>query len=326
MTIDVDDAYTAARLHAMRGRLLKSAEYERLLRMSDAEVLSHLQASAYRQDVDALGVRNLDDLEALDRVIARNSDRTLASLTHIASPRFAPLIDELRRANDAWNVRVAAEGIAGGVGAAHALETFARPGIYPVAPLAAAKTLEELKRIAAKRYPAIAHVGDTLAEILDALERARAQHPLPKDGSGALLADERNISRALRCSRDHVPVDRALAGMSRGGTLSRTVLRALATAKDMPDALRVLGTTRYREAATRTLAAGADAPLRIEAEVNRAVLRALARLSRADPLGPGILARYVAERGIEAVNLRLLVKAKRLGLDDAFVRERLVVN
>jgi len=323
MTHETDDAYCAARIHAARSRLIGRAEYDRLMRMSDVETLGYLQSTTYRPDVDALGIKDLDDLEAIDRVIAHHEDRALLALERLANASYAPIVRALLDANDAWNVRVAAEAIVGGEDVASALARFARPGRVPFAAYATARTLADLARLASGRFRRL--LPADLPGFLDTLESAHARDPLPAGPAGRLFADERNLSRALRCMREGVPVESAVAGMARGGMLSRSTLRRIAAAKDLTEALRIMRETPYREAAERTLVDGTDMAVRAENDIHRAVLRALAKMTRADPLGPGVLARHVAEIGMESANLRLLMKARRLGLDEAFVRDRLAV-
>ena len=325
MSIDTDSAYTAARLRAARSRLIRKAEYDRLLRMGDAEVISYLQAGAYRADVDALGVKDLNDLEAIDRIIATHEDRVLTWLARISTPVHERTVNALRQANDAWNVRVASEAIAGKEDVAQALRQFARLGTRNVAPYALARSIPDLTRAAQARFPRLRGAPEDLVGFLDALERAHATDPLPDGPAGMLLADARNITRVLRCVRDRVPPEHTMLGVSRGGRLSRGILRRIAASRDLDEALRLLRETAYRDAVTRSLAAREGAPAHIEEEIRRSVLRALARTASADPMGDGPIARHIADTQMESVNLRLLVKARRLGLDEAFVRERLVV-
>lgn len=322
---ETEDAYCAARIRAARSRLIKRAEYDRLLRMSDPEVLSYLQSTTYRADVEALGIKELNDLEAIDRVIAHHEDRALLSLARLANQSYAPIVRALREANDAWNVRVVAEAIVGNTEVSTAIERFARPGTVPYAPYATARTLTDLAHLASTRFRALRDAPSDLPGFLDALERAHAKDHLPTGTAGRLFADERNLSRALRCMREGAPVDFAMAGMTRGGAISGAILRRIIAAKDLGEALRVLRETQYRDAASRSLADGTDMAVRIENDVHATILRMLASTTLADPIGPGLLARYVADIDMESTNLRLLVKAKRLGLDEAFVRERLVV-
>lgn len=298
-------SYAAARIHVMRSRLIGAEQYERLMKMQEKEIIGWLQGTDYREDVDRLAIKDLEDLEAVDRVIAHNHDRTVRKLERISGKAFRATLRPTLRENDAWNLKIIAEAIAGGEDAAQALRAYARKGTFDPTPLAAAKSVGELSRLA--------HVGpaEDLPRFLDAL-------PMPEDAHARII-DVQNIGTLVRLKRDGLAADRIMARM-RKGTLPRSVLRAAAEAPDATQALERLRPTAYGTAIGR-----ADGALaRLEGELHQDVLRRIRRDARTYPLGIDLLLRYMAEKELEHANLRVLIKGKRLGLGEAFIREHLV--
>lgn len=292
----------------MRSRLISAGEYDRLLKMQEREIIGWLQRTDYREDVDALAIKDLDDLETVDRIIAHNGDRTVRKLERIAGAKFRQVLAGTLRSNDAWNLKVLAEAIAGGKDPSAALRGYARKGTFDPMALASAKSIRDLAAMAS-RHVAMPKDAGTLQQFLDALPQPENVHPC--------LIDEQNITTLLRLKRDGIPPER-IVGRLRKGTIPRQALREAANAKDVAAAVARLRSTKYGHALR------APSLARIEGELRQEAVRRIRRQSRTFPLGTELLINYLAEKELEHARLRVLIKGKRLGLDEGFIREHLV--
>ncbi len=309
------EGYAAARIHAMRARLLKGEEYERLLRMSDKEVIAFLQASEYRKDVDALALKDLGDLEAIDIMLANNTRRVTEKLERISGRRFRQALRGILEANDAWNITILGEAIAGGHDTRGALRQFSRYGTFRAEQYARAKSIQELTGMLRKRLPFLRHVT-TLPELARALllQRSRCL-----EGADPYTRDEWNIMMLVQALRENIRPGTAVQHLIGGGTISPRQLR-WAAQEGLTGLFRMLRTTQYRAIAERD----PDSLLQFENELHAQVLNSIRSMTRTKPTGTALLTNYLAEKDREHKNLRVLIKGKRLGLDEAFIRRHVI--
>lgn len=317
-----NDSAATARVHAMRSLLLRADAYERLLKMSETEILGFLQGSAYREDVDRLAITQLSEPEAIDRVLARNADRTVSKLDRIGGVAFRDALRSTLHANDRWNLKVIAEVTASGTDPQDALARFGRFGTVRAERYTGARDIGQLSRLASGVVSGIG--GATSLPVM--LERLAAPTLVDDDPVMPSVIDEANIIAIIKAKRERVAQERIVERLLPGGTVRKATLRAAAQASDMAGTLQVLRATRYRLQAERALDALKDGTLvRFEHELHAAVLERIRDATRTKPLGTDVLIRYLAELEQEHANVRLIVKGKRLGLDEAFLREHLVV-
>ena len=110
----MNESYAAARIHAMLSRNMTDAQYNALANMSIPEIFSMLQSGDYREDINALSLRDLDDPEVVDRMLVHNSRRLIGKIRHIAGGEFTEALERYAKNNDEWNLRVVLEAIASG--------------------------------------------------------------------------------------------------------------------------------------------------------------------------------------------------------------------
>jgi V/A-type H+/Na+-transporting ATPase subunit C len=325
----MNDSYSAARLHVMRTKLLRQQQYEQLLKMGDKEIIGFLQNTDYRQDIDAVALKDLENLEAIDQVIAHNTARELRKLKNISSPSYRKALQVILDENDRWNIKLIAEAIAGSSDPREALKRYGKTGTFDPQQFAGAKTIEELARAASRKIPSLRKRPTTLTALRDALQQ--------ESGMAHLLArmpraqkyrvDEANLLRLLMLKRDKLAGQQIMARLKHGGTVDRSMLREAANAATPEDSLRVLRTTKYAKAiiaAQEQLQTGSL--VRFEEELHAEVLGRMVREAVSAPLHVELLLRYLSEKEIEHTNIRLLVKGKRLHLEESFLREHLIMT
>jgi vacuolar-type H+-ATPase subunit C/Vma6 len=322
----MNDSYSAARIHAMRTKLIKPEEYSRLLRMSAEEIVSYLHATEYREDIDALALKELEDLEVIDKVIARNAAREMDKLQRISGEEHAAVLRIALHENDIWNITVIADAITGGIDAKEALRLYAKRGAHDPLQFAGARSIEELGRLASGIFPGLAKskTPETLPELRDLLyTESLRQHAGPLQQH---FIDEENIIRLIMLKRDGLRPEEILAKLMPGGTIRQATLRkatGAATAAGALDTLRATGYAIVIEAAQAELQQGPM--VHFEAELHLAVLRRIRKEAITHPLHAELLMRYLAEKELERQNIRLLIKGKRLGLGEEFIKQHLTI-
>jgi|GEM_PF-5041785 len=326
----MSDAYAAARIHSMHSRIIKPEEYERLMRMSEREVIAYLQSSEYKQDVDELKLIDLDDLETVDRIMARNNDRVITKLRGFCNGKFRAALDRELAENDMWNIKVIAESIVGGLDPTEELKLYGRQGTIDTERMRSAKSMQELATTLTRRYP---HIISELGREMTPAELIEEINAKPGAGivglrridlAGQYLLDEQNIIKLIMFKRDNLPSGEIRRRMRRGGTVPRSVLFAAADAPSVEAALRILRSTRYSTIIDMAIANPGGSFVRFEYALRHDILRRIRRLSGRYPLGPEMLQRYLVEKEIEMGNVRLIIKAKRLGLGEGFIRDQLL--
>ena len=315
------DSYAATRIHVMSTKLIQSADYDRLLKMSDKEVINYLQETEYKEDV--LNVESLEDLENVDRIIALNSQRTVRKLQSISSKAFQQALTGMLRRNDRWNLRVIAESLAGEHDPKEALEKYKKQGTVNPQQFVESKTIPELAKKASKYVRSLRSEPKTLSEFFDSLNQETEKVLVASD---QFIIDEENILYVLMAKREGIAQENINKKLKKGGKLSRGVLREAAGAKTVEDALKVLESTRYGTVIANTRTHLEEHSfVRFEDELHKEVLRQIRKVVRTYPLGIDVIIHYLIEKEMEHENLRVLLKGKRLGLDEEFIKEHLVV-
>ncbi|MDD9953219.1 MAG: V-type ATPase subunit [Candidatus Woesearchaeota archaeon] len=316
----MSDTYAATRIHVMQTKL--DHDYEKLLKMSDNEIINYLQSSEYREDVDAIPIKDLHDLEVFDAILSHNGARTMKKLTRIASKNFNAVLHDILTHNDAWNLKIIAEALTSNIDVEAALEQYGRYGTVDPHLFADAHSLEELALKAQRFFPLLKKKPGSLTAFTGSLHiPVRSKGPIAK-----YLIDEQNILMLVRYKRADVDSAKIRNVLQRGGHVNIGILRAAAQAETLPNALTILRTTKYKEvidAAAKELEHGTL--VRFEYKLHKELMNAIRVRTRVAPLGVHVLLHYLAAKDIEHKNLRLLIKGKRLGLTDEFIREHLVV-
>jgi vacuolar-type H+-ATPase subunit C/Vma6 len=315
-------SYSAARIHAMRSEEIDARTYRQLLTLQGEQMLALLHETEYRNDINALPLHELDDVSGIDRILAHNSDRTFAKLERISRKGFADALRSYIRRNDVWNLRVILDAIVGGGDTRDALVRYGRRGSIALTPFLDAKDIQTFVVALRKTFPIVRAQMTTAAEVsllLRQLRQERVQGAAAKAAS-AILTDHENITSILALQRDGVRGSDARRCLLAGGTISVGTLRAAADAQSVEDAIRSLAATPYGP----VLHPPADGIfIQVEQEIWAITLRRLGKAAGITPNRADILVRYLTEKEREHENLRLLFKAKRLGLDEEFIRRRL---
>jgi len=317
----MSDSYAATRIHVMRTKLIQPDEYERLLKMSDKEIVNFLQSTEYKEDVTALSIHDLEDLEVVDKILSHNQRRTLEKLGKISRGKFTNVLNEVLRRNDVRNVMTIAEALAGKKDPAEALRQYGTIGTIDMTPFLAVQNFRELADLTSKQFG----IDETAQNFLEFKEMIANVSPVENVHlrTDAYLIDEHNIIDIIRFKREDIPTDKLR--LQPGGTIKESALKAAANAADVKSALTMLRGTAYADVIERALSHLEEGNMvRFEADLHKTVISRIRKLTRRYPLGVELLIHYLAEKNTEYENLRLLIKGKRLGLEDSFMKSYLI--
>lgn len=299
MNIDYADSYAVTRIHVMRTKLIKSDEYDRLLKMSDKEVINYLQSTEYREDVDALAIKDLEDLESVDKILSHHDDRIMRKLERIASKQFKQLLHSVLMRNDLWNIMVVAEAIAGENDTKDAVTRYGRRGTLDAMQFAKAKTIKDLWAIAGEFVPDLGEEPTDFAHAMSMLASRRSI--AEKNGTGKknsslylaadqLFIDERNLANIVRLKREDVAPAAIVNMLLLSGTINMDLLRKAARDVSVKDALTTLRQTSYKDVIDRALETLKEESLvRFENDVHKEVVTRIRKLTRRNPLGIEVL-------------------------------------
>jgi len=334
-----DFAYVNARVRVMKSQLLPPARVEELLRLPDLDALTHALADTpYRVELHEALTR-FSGVRAVDEAVAQHFYRTTRRILSFADGQERRLIEVVLLRYDLQNIRAIVRGRHTEKDDADILAT-----LYPGGLLSEAKLQELL------RQPDLRTIADTLIMWLHPLGLDLRQGVNAAERSGRLLDIEVALDAAyfrygLREGRREVTLRRFL-GMAIAATNLRTAL-ILRRAKDLTEEERgrffipgenILPRERFVVLAdpesslsevTKIRPFGADLGgtedlLEIERRLDRVFQREAAQFSMGDPLALDLVIGFLARKGAEVSNLRVIAHARYLGLPEDATRRELV--
>lgn len=337
-----DFGYINARVRGMHGRLLDPAAMEDLLAARDLDaVVAALQNTLYATEL-AEALARTSGVEAIDDALTRNFYHTTRHILGFAEGRPRALIELALRRWDLQNLLAVIRGIhttrppgeiaerlvpAGQLGEVVLRELAAQPTVLAVAATLATfgHPFAEAMREAALAY---GEPRDLLAAEL-VLERGYGADVIA--GTRGVSHDDQtvrwvvqrrldatNLLTAFKLHATRLPPSEKAAFFVPGGAMPAEVFEVLA---DPETAERGLGTL-HRLGFPRVNAT--DSVTDLERQVERTLAEELEGLYRGDPLAIDVVLGYLAAKEHEVANLRLIARAKLLGIPREIVRREMV--
>ena len=348
---EADFGYGNTRLRARRGDLLSDADFERLLGEDVDGLLGSLEQTRYAPDLEAAGRGG--SLPRLHEAISRHLSRSLQQMRSFYADRARSLVDLMLSRVDVHNVvtvlraqsgdkREGADALVrvGWMTGSLAREVLRQDGLAASVDLLARSTPDPGQGVALRT--AFAEYERT--EDLAALERAvfadhaaRLSATLSSAGSAARTLlhfarreiDERNLLVALRlrdaqaagAEADTPPAATRIPGGSVPLAAFRDALNA-PTAAAVATRLGRAGHGGWQTPLDRWAANDDLSALERELE-RRRIADAVALFVAGDPLAIDVPIAFMAAKGTEARNLRLLGEAAARDIDPQIIRREL---
>ncbi len=323
-----ESPYTYVRTRVMRTLLIPRSEYEKLLKMSLAEISNYLGETQYRQEITELGV-SYKGIELVEQALRTNFVRTIEKLKRISPPEYNEVIDAYLLRYDVENLKTVLRAQQAGL----TVEEL-RALLLPVGQF----SLEELERFAGMERqellrlltPRFGKLEGSLGEIETALDHTLYRsllsfaERLPKQG--ALF---RRFIEEMVETRDLLTLFRLRREGFKQETIRRhlftesVLLKRLLSAKDDEALAALLTPSPFREIAPLVSEASLI-PLEI-ALMKRLYRRALL-FERQNPLSVYVILSFLFAKETEVDNLRKIIKAKHLNIPVEVVAEQLVTT
>jgi len=309
----------------MRTLLIPRREYEKLLKMSLAEISNYLGETQYRQEINELGVM-YKGIELIEQALRHSFQRTIAKLKRISPPEYKEVIDAYLTRYDVENIKT----VLRAQQAKLSKEEF-RELILPVGKLSLAELerLFGLERQEVLRALPFSVAGGPLSEIETALDRQHYESLLAfaqrMPRQGALfrdfilrLVETRDLLTLLRLRREGF----GQAEIAKHLFTTKRLFKRLLAAKDDESFATVIAASPFRDAIGGLLSGKSLIPVEI-ALTKRLYERALL-FERQNPLSVYVILSFLFAKETEIENLQKIIKAKHLGIPAAVVAEQLV--
>ena len=335
--------YTYARVSVMKGNLLKKEDYQRLLKVSLNEIISFLESSEYKKEIDEFAV-NYSGVELMEMALNSNLVRTWNKLKKISSEDVNLLIESYLGLTDLWNLKTILRGLYTGL----SIQEFA-PMIMPAGKLSAdelsalmkAPSVEDLVKIVpgatgikAEKFSSAVETfkkENRVAEIENVLDREYYKELLefaeliPSKGKlfKQILESEienRNLMTILRLKKTSIDKTK-LSSFVIGNPNSQVKRLIHANAEETAV---VLAEMKISEEAISRFNKE-NTLLEIEIELGKNLLKKTSLLIHQHPLTVDVILGYMFSKEIEVKNLKMLLKARQLNLSEDFIEKQIII-
>jgi len=337
-----DFSYINARVKVMKSQLLPQARVLEFLQAPDLDaVIQALVDTPYNMELQE-ALSRFAGIRAVDEALAQNFYHATQRILSFADGSARKQIEIVLLRYDLQNIRAIIRGKHTGKTEDEIVATLYPGGLLSEVKLRELAQQPDLRAIADTLVTWMHPLGRALREgveagqraggLLDvemALNRAYAQYGLRvADGEGDADASFRrfleaevtatNVKTALKLRRipDLAREDRARFFI-RGGSLSAE--RFLALADPQSSLTDIASIPLFGAELT-----GTESLLEMERTIDRAFQRMAAKMYLGDPLGLDVVIGYLARKGAEVSNLRVIAHAKLLGLPDDVARQEIV--
>lgn len=338
--------YTYVRVMAMKGKLYRKQDYDKLLKMQGNEIAAYLEASDYKQDIHALG-KEYSGYSLVEHALSLNLVRSLQKLQQMSSPDMRHLLQAYSYRHDIYNLKTILRAKATGKDFPEIRSLFVPIGLFTEQKLSLLFAGDSLSSILKKAgfserefHTALQYYESEkslfeLENFLDKqyysflflfLSRLSAEHQLFKEFLQSEL-DVLNIKLLLRLKKQSFDENRTAGFFFAAGTLfSLAKLRHLAK-QDFSSIITFLQTTPFKVLVQQHREELAEKKLHgFEKTLDVWLLQRATLLLHQFPLSVDTLLGYMFAKEIEARNLRVLVKGKQLGLAEEFLATQLVIG
>ena len=334
-----DLSYFNARVRAMRGALLRKADYEPLMRLASAEaLLEKLKATEYGPFIEAASGRYAEPLEALSNALVADLAGSLGQLWKIAPDGARPLLKAVFSNWEVFDLKTLVRGLSRGVKRDEIKAALIPAREFDMAALNTLLSSKDLPDLVGfletwgspysgvlkpglKEYQRSARIIEmelgadlrTNRLLLEALSAGPADTRIMRDWLG-LKADLQNALTLFKIAGEGYAQEAGAGFFIEGGVkLKRSNfvrLSGLKGKEELLNALKETGGSVIRNVLDK---AGPD-PMLMEEFAEDALKERLRALSIIDPLSIALPASYIYMKVREIKNLRLIARGAAFGV------------
>lgn len=346
--------YTYARVSAMKSKLIRKEDYDKLLKMKTNEIIKFLQETEYRKEMDEFSM-TASGVNLVELALNRNFTRAMLKLKRISDNELRLLIEEYLRRMDIHNIKTILRAKFTKMPWEYA-ETLLVPAgrlkKEDLAVLMKMESVEDIVKSLRRLLKADIDFTDALKslkeknsifEIENALDRHYYSDVLefvekvPKEGELFVRflkheIDILNINTILRLKKEKADKKEIQKYLFYSGLyLKRRMLSNLTAIDDIQELIGRIKREGYKKAFeedTRDVREKKEEKslVDIEVQLKRYLLNKAALLLHQHPLSIDVILGYMFSKEIEIRNLKTLLKGKQLGVEENFIARELVVG
>jgi V/A-type H+/Na+-transporting ATPase subunit C len=338
--------YTYARTCFMRAALLKKADYDKLMKMTANEITEFLQENAYRKEINGLEGK-YSGTELVEMALNRNLEEVFSKMRRISNKKnLLKVIDAYLMRYDVRNIKNVlrakyTNSEATGEDLITASGSYSREFFMK---LLKKESVEEILKenglVAFEAFEdALKAFKETnvLGEIESIFEKKYFSHlfdlaeTIPRQGKlfRAFLESEIEITNILNVLRlKRAGVDERSAGRYllpvRGNFGARLAELMISDISKTSDIFRRTPYAKIIEEGTKKFLESGSL-IEFETGLWNLLLNKTKALIHQHPLSVDVIVGYIFAKDMEIRNLKLLIKGKQFGFEDAFIESQLVM-
>ena len=336
--------YTFARVSAMKAKLIPKSEYHKLLKMDLSAITRYLQESNYRDAVTKMSVK-YHGVELVDQALKLNQEQVFSKLTRISPDEVETLINSYMKRIDIQNLKVVIRGIFSNSKKEEVLSLIEPIGKYDenyFGMLFEQNSVENvLKKTKIVDWRDVSSAFDEfrktnkLIELENELDKLYYKTALTDAkslsvGSGKIYGsfllreiDIVNIKNLLRLKKQRMDPGKIMQHMIiQGETLNKAKLMHMASADSFSSLIGMLKGTYYEKFI------GFDestSMVDLQLKADKYIMRNASLKVHQNPLSFMCILSYMMNKVVELKNIRMLVKAKHLGISEDYIEKNLLI-
>jgi V/A-type H+/Na+-transporting ATPase subunit C len=336
--------YTYARTSVMKSLLFKKQDYQKMLKMGFSEIAKFMQETTYKKEINELASR-FSGADLLEQALNKNLANIFKKLIKISPGELELLIREYAKRKDIEDIKTILRGKFTGAEESEVFNSITSGGTLSrdfLHGLFQKDSIEEiLKNNKIVDYSSL-EAGiiylkekNSLIMIENALDRSYYNQilnfitSLPSEVKlfRKFLINEvevLNIVSLLRLKKSKVEKTREF--IITAGNLIDPKITKMSEMENIKDILKILQTTRYRDAVEQGIRDLQEngSLITLENALYGHLLKQTTLLLHQSPLSSSVILGYMLAKDTEVRNLRILIKGKQLGLDEEFIEKQLV--
>ncbi len=339
-------SYTYARVSVMRASLLRKDDYHKLMKMDINEIVSYLESSQYRKEIDELAVQ-FKGVQLMEFALNRNLANIWAKLRRISPASLRVLISVYLLRVDVWNLKTIIRAKYTKLDPAQ-LPAMLLPSGYlngkKLAELAKKDSVEDILKSAG--FIGFSHFTFAIENFRETKSIAEIENVLDRFYYSAMMEFSGRLPAEGRLFRDFAELELVISALINILRLKRAnvsakdiehyvklpqsdsaLFRRMIGASSAADAANLLLQSRLKQIVeggiNEFLASGSL--IRLELDLFRHVLKRSILLIHQHPLTVDVILGYMFAKEIEVRNIKMLLKAKQLGLGEDFVTQQIIM-
>lgn len=328
MKLEAEYPYTYARVSAMKSKLLKLQDYDKLQKMGMSDIIKFLSENEYKSEIEKFGVR-MNGIELIEFSLLENTSSTYNKLKRICDPELIEIINTYLLRNDIHN-----------------LKTILRGKVIGKSNSEISALLLTATRHSKSFFDML--VNETSIEKITAkfvfLNKEKLKNALSnfKDSKSLIqlenLLDKYMFEEMFDLANKVKGTINDFLRAEINGANYKLILKMKYNKQDSKDIIPLLIRPKrstlilvektYHDILKelkKTYPEISEDLLKAESTIDKKTITTVSKLLHQRPLTADIIIGYLFAKEIETRNLRLIIKAKEFNLDSDFVESQLVV-